>query len=67
MQMQQDRNVKLARILGSLSLLLGIGITWTPWYAGSNKAHAIAGFFIGCAMPLTLFAVFKSKRPTKAA
>ncbi len=65
MNSMEIRQTKMLRILGSISLLIGIGLTWTPYYQGSPAVHGIAGFFIGCSLPLYVMAIIwgKQQRP----
>lgn len=66
MNSTDSRHSKRLRVLGSISLLIGIGLTWTPYYQGSPAVHGIAGFFIGCSLPLYVMAIISGKQQRPA-
>ncbi len=66
MNFADSRHINTIRICGGVSFLIGIGLTWTPYYPGSPAVHGIAGFFLGCSLPLYIIAFLAGKKQGSA-
>ena len=66
MKLHPIDDVRVLGLLGSLSLVLGIGLSWIPSLEHSYRVHGLVGFLVGCGFSLNLYAFILRKRQRSA-